>query len=631
MNMFLKQVNTQSTVANPTFVKTSLDTQAIVNAGTTGNKTTDAMFDIAIKIASQMEESKRKNELVTREVALNQKTREYEAKWAGKNKESSMYYNEYISGIDKIYTEEKALMAESQFTTKEDVEKMNAFYQKSNDDYKYKAMGNKAIYDSKEAINTTTMNANALMLESSYETNPAKAAEQMSKAFGLLDTLKGHVGVSESELTAMKSNLYNQQIELSTTTQLNAIMSAPITYEDRLTHLSKINPGLSEEELSTMELTPDQEFAIKDEQLSIIMNQLEQEDNYTTDTAKIMPRANKSEVALIAGNAKRHMVVAKNKAEGIYEKTRNKLIDERKRRVDANNKVVDTLQKNFIKDITKYEGEDYDKSNHKGYMERIEGVEFTDYTLFDSKSLQDKVAPGLSENVLNNQSYLQVVSEKEAKQLTDNLNDQVFGQDQLSPSMVYEDVFTRINEGSIEQNLNTERSMIARGVISRPQAHFNKNGNTDAFDNITVGANVNKGPSAVKLASVLGTSDLGLITKGYNMSQKKAVADLIIGYSINMGRSIITDGRIQTQEMMIAFQNDPKMKKALLNDIKSIGNIDYGIIREVKPDKQNMRKTIEIKNEFADKTHRKQGPSGLVTDRNFRSPEYDPLDDEYLD
>lgn len=638
MNIFLKQVNIDGGGVNsPSFVRSDVDTQAIQRAGTTGNQAMDIMFKTAIKIAQNSEDSKRKNELAEVQTTLNRSLKEYEASWADRDKNHEMYHQEYLNGLDSIYEDSKALLSTTKYTTKDDITGMESSIQRNQDDTHFKILGEKAIYDTKENTSRTLMNYDSMILDATYETDPAKSSQKLRSAFELLDTLKGSIGMTDQDILKMKSDGYNKHLMMGAEHGLNQVIASPVTNDEKLLYLQKLNPGVSIEKLQEVELTPDMEFEIKDAKIKMALGQYDNSEHYTNDLIK--SGISKTDAQLIADNSKRTMVEARDKQDGIYERIRNKMLDERTTQNKANEKAKADLQKSYTSDVIKYEETNYKQygiSNNKEFFKNIIGVNLESNTIFDlhEQAGMNNLLPDLENKILNENGYFSIYDEDDAKDMIKLYESQIFGDEPLSPYDVYGELFDDIkNTGSIQEQTNMERSLVARGVLTRAQIKFMDDSNIDAFNYISVGKAVNKGPEANRLSGIIEASKIGQLTKGFNGTKKKAVADLIIGYAIDNNMATVSEGKINTQEIMVSMQNDTTINNIyndLKNDIEKIGMMEFEAYREVKMDLGDVRRRIENKHEFVDKTHRQQGPTGFVTDRVYRDSSDDDLDNLYF-
>lgn len=250
MNQFLNQVNIEGQATAPSFVRSNIDTNAIVEAGrgTSGSKAMDIMFDTAIKISEKLEGAKRAEEKSRIDLELNNAINDVNVKYEGLDVNSPEIFRQRQEDYEKVHADIKAKLNETTYTTREDVDQMNAAIDKNQANMDYKMRAEKAQYDVKETISKNNATALASLNAAALETNEERSREMTNNAINAF--VRGNEAfMSEGQIRENVTKLLAQNTSMRIESQMANIMNSNLSIYQKRDRIEKLKLGLQQEQI----------------------------------------------------------------------------------------------------------------------------------------------------------------------------------------------------------------------------------------------------------------------------------------------------------------------------------------------------------------------------------------------
>lgn len=564
-NRFLKPVMIEEKVAGPSFVRTNVDTQSIVNAGkpTTGSKIMDIAFDTAIKIAEKNENAQRINENAELEIELNKDLQALESSWSGLDKYSDENYTKYKEELDNVYAKNKEKLNTTKFTTREDVDSWNNKYESSYNNVLYKNKGEKAVYDTKQLIGRTTLNMEALINDSAYDSNEQTSNDKMNQVFALADTLAPYIG--ETELLKMKSNSMNKQIQLRSENQINDVINSDKPIYEKRQILNGFRNGINSNEV-----------------FEANMNNL----NFGKISA--------DDKKIIAGNAKKYMEENVNKAGGLYERIDNQIKNQEYQEFIKVETTKNQLQKSLVNETLSVD------SNVRGgnpiiAINTIEEQAYTPSSLMSDSVTMTKYFGGTTYDIVNKGGYVQMYATSETQRMKQELD--VNDLNGTKRDVALTNVRDEINSyESSDQKENVKRSLIARGVITPAEAELMDRPDGGAIINDIHLGKTSKIGSKILFSNIPGkSSQLRNQVEGLTPYQQELLSSIIGGKIASGEIGWAKQTQVNAVTVNSRYNSDPAFKELFDNAIQDVRTIHPAKIQEVKADRRKFTEAVEKK------------------------------------
>lgn len=198
-NKLLKKVDDITPSVAPSFLSSTADTQKIVNAGTSGMETMDMIFKHVNKIANNLTELERQNELMDVQSQADENLKEYELSWGDKAKFDDENYDSYMSGLKNVYAENKQLIKQTKYATASDVETWNHNLEMSQNNNEFTVGGLRSQYKIKQVTDKTLTHISL----NSNKFSQTGDTDLLKKSLKLVDNLQ-YAGVSDNDRKKMK-------------------------------------------------------------------------------------------------------------------------------------------------------------------------------------------------------------------------------------------------------------------------------------------------------------------------------------------------------------------------------------------------------------------------------------------
>lgn len=573
-NKFLKEVKVDSIATAPSFVNTPINTQEIIQA-TTGNKLNDIVLDTAISYSKKLDKMKASNEIAKSEIALNNAIKEYELSWQKRDKYSDENYNEYKTGLAKIYDEAKANFSNTQYTTEADVLEWENKINQSQANALYTQDGERANYDIKKTTDETLTNVSGLLGEYS-----ATGDENLKlKALDMMNRLED-IGIPKGEIEQKKIKLLVKADSDKLEIDINKIINNPnLSLEDKKNQIKLMRDNLSSQDM--FKLYTDE--SIKNKYL----------DKNSADTLMSYSKAIYQDKFLKAG--------------GVLENMESSIRNEQYRiQIQLENE-----QKQKEESIAK------EKQNVANYMRSgndikavaiLEGREIVGYDMIENVDLSQKYYGNTPKDILDKNEYIPTLSTYEINDMKNKAR--VDKENNIARYETSVALFENIASTSTRQERdNLKREYVVNGIMSQLEVDLldNKvtpqNSTVDELINYSdLGARnsrLNKLGGFVGIGSGSATKEIRekLDKLGNDYYKKQQLSELIVGGMISGRFGITFDGTkgIDATSFRQAYNNNAEFKAFVDDSINILSQTSFTKYKKAEMKEINYNEIIDNK------------------------------------
>lgn len=610
MAKFLNSVKIAPNGTQPMFINAPrIDTNEIKKAGTTGSEIMDTVYNGAMKIAQNLNELKRQNELADVKIQANKNLQDYELQWsepyeetyidengqtkkrmATKNKFDN--YKEYKAGLNAVYEQNKLLISNTSYTTEADVDSWDKAVSMDLNNANFKADGEQAEYEIKKEVDKSLLKIDGL--KASYI-----ATGNESDRLSILNIYDG-----------MSSLMPQENIEVL-----------------KIKTLADMNMSRLEQELK-YKLNNTNSIEDKMKEVKIFRDDLNNKEALDSKIKKYIEKgivpAEYSEMYkdFVTKNIKDNMISSGGVLDQLQTQIRNEKYQNETRleleKLKMENNILKA--KNEIR-VSMKTGDDFK------VISTAEDREITGGELINETALTQKYYGKDPQDILWNKNddsaivnstgnYIPTISEYQINQLKNSARvDSLNG---IPRNKTVEGYYEKINTLDGNEKENLRREYKARGLVSPMEDGLMSGNITTSLDinDVINDANIGSNSGLNKTNDFAGIPNTKLGTKVNKLDyyQKHQLAEMIVGGVLNnrFGSAIdpktITVGTIDQQ-----YTNSPEVQKTIdeyINIIESIDKQKYKKIN-MKQDIQQLDRMIYEKYNKPIKIREKTKESGL--------------------
>lgn len=575
MVRFINEVKKESIDNVPRFVNAGIDANKIARVATSGSAIQDIAFNAAEKIVNKISNLKRVNELSSLEIELNKKINDYDAEWTKKDKFDPQNYQDYTSGLNKIYEDGKASIASSEYTSSEDVLTWKTNIENNKNNNLYKVNGLKNQYDIKKETNAALINIEALSSEYTVTGNE----ETQNKILEIYNNLE-NVGVPKHEIENLKmrslvkndSNRIEYEIN-------NVINNTSLSTQDRLSLLKQLSKNYSTDEIYQV----DADNAVKKGLIS-----KEYADSYKSISKTSIDN-------LING--------ANGIINRMNEQIRNEQFMNEQRAYQYQEKINRAIN-NDIADVNN----SINSGNDTKAISTMEGETVLPSDIINDYTKSNKYYGKDSVEMLKNNEYIPVFGIYELNDIKNK--NKIAYENGVKRSDIVNETYQSLNNLEDDEKQHAVNQLLENGVITPIEYNLkvNKNQNISVdesnIDEIVNSEFIGKSKTNYnKLNGFVGMSNKSSLVNninekiGDNMGKRNSLSNIITGAitSGKFGVAMDITGGVTPGTLNQQYNNNPEFKKFVDDAITTISNVDMIIPKKAKLNKVDVRDIINSK------------------------------------